>query len=365
VVLDTVSDARCLSYSRWVNGRLGISRHLLLALTVALSVACGGTQKSSPAGEALDAGPPGLCGKTTASCPSDRCAGSHCALVVLADLENLGQTHVFGADGEYVYLASGKGLYRVPRCGGPARTLALSTSSFEFVTLGGDSIYFHFSEIAESVFRMPRAGGPSQELNPNAADASSSVVAVQPVGSEVYVVAGSTLSVFPAEGGAFQPVLDGDGFGELAGDDEYVYFHRISASDHGFYRTKSGQLAPELLLATSADSSYAVSPPAVDADFAYIATGASSGADLNGIAKSTRVATVVASLDDVPRQIASDGHCVYFAFDEQNVNGYRTLHRIPVGGGKSELLASSALGFALDDTAYYFSTGRYLFRSPK
>jgi len=63
--------------------------------------------------------------------------------------------------------------------------------------------------------------------------------------------------------------------------------------------------------------------------------------------------------------MASDGHCVYFALDEQNVNGYQTLHRIPARGGTSELLAASALGFALDDTAYYFSTGQYVFRSPK
>jgi hypothetical protein len=364
-VVDAVSDSWRLPYSRWVNARLEISRGLLSASLLIVSTACGGRQTSSPSAGAPDAEAPGLCGKTTASCPSDRCAGSHCALVVLADLANLGQTHVFGADGEYVYLASDKGLYRVPRCGGPARTLALSTSSFEFVKLEGDSVYFHFSQPAESVFRIPRAGGPSQELNPNADGSSSSVVAVQPVGSEIYVVTGSTLSVLPVDGGAFQPVLDGDGFGELAGDDEYVYYHRISASDHGFYRTKSGDLSPELLLDTSADSSYTVSPPAVDADFAYIASSASSGVELTSIAKSTRVATVVASLDDVPRQMASDGHCVYFAFDERNVNGYRTLHRIPVGGGKSELLASSALGFALDDTAYYFSTGRYLFRTPK
>lgn len=350
---------------RRVDGLLAISHGLLLVLTVTLSTACGGTQTSKPSGDAPDAAAPGLCGRTLPSCPLDRCAGSHCALVVLAKLVNLGQVYVFGADGEYVYLASDKGLYRVPRCGGPAETLALSTSSFEFAKLAEDSIYFHVSEQAESVFRMPRAGGPSQELNPNADGGSSSIVSVQPVGSDVYVVTGSALSVFPVDGGTLQPVLDGDGFGELAGDAEYVYFHRISATDHGLYRTKSGQLSPELLLSTSADSSFAVSPPAVDADFAYIATGSSAGADLNRIAKGTRVATVVAALDDAPREMASDGHCVYFALDAHNVNGYRTLHRIPAGGGKSQLLAASALGFALDDTAYYFSTGQYVFRSPK
>lgn len=330
-----------------------------------MSTACGGTQTSKPRGDAPDAAASGLCGRTIPSCPLDRCTGSHCALVVLAELVNLGQVHVFGADGEYVYLAANKGLYRVPRCGGRAETLALSTASFELAKLSGDSIYFHFSEIADSVFRMSRAGGPSQELNPNADGGSSSIVSVQPVGSEVYVVTGSTLSVLPVDGGTFQPLLDGDGFGELAGDDEYVYFHRITATDHGLYRTKSGQLSPELLLNTNADASYGVSPPAIDADFAYIATGSSAGADLNRIGKSTPVATVVAALDDVPREMASDGHCVYFALDEHNVNGYQTLHRIPAGGGKSELLAASALGFALDDTAYYFSTGQYVFRSPK
>jgi hypothetical protein len=335
------------------------------ALSLALLSACGGTQTVSPSGGTADAGP-GLCGETVASCPQDRCEGSHCALVVLANLSGLGLPHVFGVDAEYVYLASERALYRVPRCGGPVETLALSIVPFELAKVAGDSVYFHLSVRAGSVLRMPSAGGASQELNANAADSASTVVAVQPVGGDLYVVDGSELSVIPTGGGVLEPLLDGSGFGELTGDHDYVYFHRTSASGQGLFRTKRGNSAPEALLVTAADSFYVVSPPAVDADFAYLAFGTPPETTLQRVSKNGGEATLVASLEDVPRQLASDGRCVYFALDEKTSSyGYRTLHRIGAAGGRVELLASSALGFALDDTAYYFATASTLFRSPK
>jgi hypothetical protein len=301
-----------------------------------------------------------------AACPADQCHAGLCALVELASMPT---AHVFGVDEGYVYFSAeqGRSLFRTPKCGGATESLALSVSPFRVPTVSGKFVYFWLDGMAgassanpPTLRRIPKEGAASETLAQPAG-----VVAIQPVGDDVYVADDTELSVLSTAGGGLHQVFD-QAVGKLAGDDRYAYFH-ASTPTEGLFRIGQGQPSAEMLTAFQAFINI-VSPPASSSDAVFIAYRSSADGpnNLYRVDKTSRASTQIAQLDAVPEVLLADERCVYSFHSETIPSKVRAgLFRVPATGGDPELIAASADGIAIDDTAYYFASGGRVFRRPK
>lgn len=331
-------------------------RALLLALAAVGSFGCGLSTRTAGEEEPLALSP---CGDAMASCAVDQCEGGVCALVALAAAVG----EVFGVDGDYVYSATGHELFRTPKCGGRSETLALSQDAFQTPRLLGDAVYFRFAARPTSVFRVPAGGGASEEL---AGDGGASVYLpsdLLPLGAHAYLASSSGLFAYPLSGGLPVQVFAGGVASKLGSDGGAVYFF-AGTPEVALYRASGSEPASPFFAATSSGVPASGSVAAGDADalFTVLAPLHQVPATLVRIDKLDKTTLPVAELGKAPSSIAVDERCVYLSSDGGATGGIR---RVPKAGGELELLAGAAASFALDEGAYYFASGGYLFRRPK
>jgi uncharacterized membrane protein YgcG len=290
------------------------------------------------------------CGSCDHDCLGGLCAGGKCQPVTVWS----GPTPTrLALDETFVYFVNynNGGVFRVPKQGGAADTLATGQKS---VRIGVDATHVYWTnEIGSQILRVPKQLGAQSVVTSQANTPYGFALS----GSTVYFAelrSGGSVASVPKTGGAPTPIATGENWPfEVSVTASHVYWTEL-ANNAGLRRAPLSGGPAETLLSSLANPT-AVVNDGTNVYMAVLGNGVAKGQILS-IPTAGGASVLLAEAQAQPRGLAVDALHIYWT---NAANG--TVMRIAKDGSDNKaatVMASGGqepIGIAIDETAVYWA----------
>jgi hypothetical protein len=293
---------------------------------------------------------PSHCGECNHDCLGGECAGGKCQPVTLWS----GPTPTrLALDDTFLYFVNynNGGVFRLPKAGGAAQTLASGQKS---VRIGVDESHVYWTnEIGSEILRVPKALGPQQVVTGQANTPYGFALGASAVYFAELRAGGSVASV-PKSGGAPSTIATGENWPfEVSLTTSHLYWTQL-ANNAALRRAPLAGGPPETVVGGLSNPT-AITNDGTHVFVAVLGNGANKG-QIASVAIAGGAFTLLAAGQAQPRGLVVDEKHAYWTN-----GGNGTVMRIAKHGGDNQvptLMAGDGiepLGIAIDETSIYWA----------